>query len=102
MGTFTKKIQRHDRLSINQPPRMGPAATAMAEKDDQVPMAAPRLPGEKLAFIRARLPGVRSAPPTPCRARAAMSCRTLGAKPHHMEATVKTTTPAMNTRLRPR
>ena len=101
-GTVIKNIQRHDTVSMRKPPSSGPSAEVSADAPDHSPMAPPRSPAGNAALIIAKLPGVRSAPPTPCTARAAMSCPTLGASPHHTEAAVKTTTPTKNTRLRPK
>jgi hypothetical protein len=49
----------------------------------------------------ARLPGVRSAPPTPCSTLAAMRNSAVGASAHSREAPVKAITPITNTRRRP-
>ena len=49
----------------------------------------------------ARLPGVSSAPPTPCRARAAMSTATFGASPHSSDAIANQTVPTTNIFRRP-
>ena len=49
----------------------------------------------------ARLPGVSSAPPTPCRARAAISTSAFGATPHSSDASANHTVPMTNTLRRP-
>jgi hypothetical protein len=54
-----------------------------------------------VASMTARLAGVISAPPTPCRARAAMSQPMPGAAAHSTDATVNQANPARNTRRRP-
>src|SRR5262245_54447090 len=77
-----------------------PAVIAL--KPDQVPIALPRSPSANDALMIARLPGTRSAPPSPCTARAAMSSLMLDARPHHTEAAVNSATPIANTRLRPK
>lgn len=46
-------------------------------------------------------PGVSSAPPTPCRTRAAMSTPTFGASPHSSEAAANHTTPMTKIFRRP-
>ena len=56
-------------------------------------MARARSAGRKLASIIARLPGVRSAPPTPCTSLAATSISAFGAIAHSREAKVKRPTP---------
>ena len=49
----------------------------------------------------ARLPGVSSAPATPCSARAATRVSMFGAIPHSREAAANPTTPTRKTRRRP-
>src|SRR3954471_1899471 len=49
----------------------------------------------------ARITDAWTAAPTPCRKRAPISAPWLGASPHRIDAAVKNTTPARNTRLRP-
>src|ERR1700674_2456993 len=94
IGRLMKKTHLHEPCSVNHPPSRGPMAAVIDVKPDHVPMARPRSFWEKLALIRARLPGTRSAPPIPWRPRATISCRILGASPHHAEDTEKSTTPA--------
>ena len=86
---------------ISNPPRSGPAAVATPPSPDQAPIAAPRSSSAKDACRMARLPGVSSAPPTPCRARAAMSTATFGASPHSSDAIANQTVPIMNIFRRP-
>ena len=42
IGRLTKKIQRHERLSVSNPPRIGPAAAAAPLIAPQTPNASPR------------------------------------------------------------
>ena len=51
--------------------------------------------------MMARLAGVRSAPPTPCRIRATMRAGAEGASPQAIEATMNQTTPMRKMRRRP-
>ena len=51
-----------------------------------MPIARARSPGRNEDWISARLPGVSSAPPTPCTARAAASSPVLCASPQSSEA----------------
>ena len=97
-----KKTARQETVCTSQPPRTGPNAEVMVVKPDHVPIACPRWSSSNEALMMARLPGTRSAPPTPCTARATTSCVTLGASPHHTEASVKSATPAAKMRRRPR
>jgi len=46
--------------------------------------------------------GTSRAPPMPCTVLAKMSCSGLAASPDHTEARAKSTSPAENTRRRPR
>ena len=64
-------------------------------------MTRPRSPGANDASRIARLPGVSSAPPTPCRPRAAISSSMLGAVAQMSDATANHATPTMNRRRRP-
>jgi hypothetical protein len=101
-GMLARKIQRHDSVSISQPPRTGPAAAVSAEKADHRPIARLRTSVGNEALISARLPGMRSAPPRPCSARAAIRWPMVGANPHQSDANAKIATPEANTRTRPR
>ena len=73
-GRLMKNTQRHDACWTSHPPITGPIAAVIAVKPDQVPMARPRVSSGNDALISARLPGTSSAAPTPCTARAAISC----------------------------
>ncbi len=72
-------------------------APVIAVKLDHVPMARPRLSSSKEALMIARLPGTSSAPPTPCNARAMMSCSMLAADPHQIDADAKRAMPMQKT-----
>ena len=76
-------------------------APAIPPSPDQAPMAGPRSSFRNDASMSASDPGVSSAPPTPCSARAAISISTLGATAHSSEATANHATPITNTRRRP-
>ena len=54
-----------------------------------------------VAEMMARLPGVSSAPPMPCTARARTRTSMVGATAHAIDATANSTTPATKTRRRP-
>ena len=66
-----------------------------------MPMAWARSSSRNVDWMIARLPGVSSAPPMPCRARATISTPALGATPHSSEATANQTTPVTKMRRRP-
>ena len=76
-------------------------AVATPPRPDHAPIAAERSSGANEACRIARLPGVSSAPPTPCRARAAISVPAFGASPHSKDASANQTMPIANTRRRP-
>ena len=101
MGTLMRKISRHDHAWTSQPPMKGPTALATPASADQAPTAWPRSSGWNDAEMIARLPGTRSAPPAPCRARAKVSQVAVGARAHRTDATVKATRPITNIRRRP-
>ncbi len=64
IGRLMKKIQRHDRCSMSQPPSTGPSAAVMAVNPAQVRIARPRCAGN-VALMSERLPGTRNAAPMP-------------------------------------
>ena len=100
-GTFIRKAARQETFSTKKPPRTGPRAVVTPESPAQVPMAFPRSSPSKEALMIARDPGTSIAPPTPCRARAAISMSGLVDRPHHTEARVKIAIPREKMRLRP-
>ena len=100
-GRLMKNTRRQDTALISHPPRNGPIAVATPPRPDQAPMAAPRSSSANDACRMARLPGVSRAPPTPCRARAAISTPVFGASPHSSEATANQMVPATNILRRP-
>ncbi len=88
-----RKAARHETLSTRYPPSTGPKAAVMPENPDHVPIALPRRASSKEALMIASDPGTSIAPPTPCIARATMSCPGVTARPHPTEATAKSTMP---------
>jgi hypothetical protein len=92
---------RQETSSTSQPPKTGPTAIAVPLSADQIPIAfALSFPSNDAPRI-ARDSGTRSAPPTPCTARAATSCPGSGAKAHQAEATAKIAAPRTKTRRLP-
>ena len=79
----------------------GPRATARPAVPLQMPRARPRRAGGTAADRIVSVSGVTMAPPTPCRARAAMSVSMLGAIAAIAEPKVKIASPTRNMRLRP-
>jgi hypothetical protein len=101
IGTLSRNTHRQPGPVTSQPPRKGPTAAATPPNPDQAPTARARSSGWKTDWISARDPGVSSAPPMPCNARAAISISAFGASPHMTDASVNHTTPTTNTRRRP-
>src|SRR6185437_15223736 len=97
-GRLIRKIQRQPIEPTIQPPRNGPIAPATPPSPDQAPMARGRSSGLNVDWMMASEPGVSSAPPMPCSARAAMSTPMSGATPQISEASANQITPMRNTR----
>ena len=102
IGRLIRKINRHDTAVIRNPPTNGPSAVATPPRPDHAPMARPRSPGANDASRMARLPGVSSAPPTPCRPRAAISRPMFGAVAQISDATANHATPITKIFRRPK
>ena len=101
MGTLSQKIHCQERPSTMAPPTTGPSATARPATPPQMPSAMPRRAGGTAAERIVRVSGVTIAPPTPCRAREAISQSMLGAIAAAAEPKVKIARPTRNIRLRP-
>ena len=101
IGTLSQKIHCQERPSTMAPPMTGPRATARPAVPLQMPRARPRRAGDTAPDRIVRVSGVTMAPPTPCRARAAMSASMLGAMAAIAEPKVKIASPTRNIRLRP-
>ena len=102
-GRLMKNTRRHDTalIPISHPPRKGPTAVARPPSPDQAPIALERSSATKEACKMARLPGVSSAAPAPCRARARISVVASGASPHSSDARANQMVPITKTRRRP-
>ena len=98
---LTKKIQLQPTCSVRIPPSSGPIARASAETPAQIPIAVPRCRAGNVAVMIESVAGFISAAPTPWTVRAAISEPASPARPHHSEAAVKTTSPAMKILRRP-
>ena len=101
-GTLIRNTQRHPGPSTRPPPMKGPIAPATPPSADHKPTATARSDSRKLACRMAMLPGVRSAPPTPCRIRVATSTPMLGATPQSSDALANHATPMRKMRRLPR
>ncbi len=96
-----RNTARHDTALTSQPPSSGPSAAPTPVSPDHAPIARARSARRKLPSIIASEPGVKSAPPIPCRKRAATSAPALGAAAHSAEASVNQATPIVKMRRRP-
>ncbi len=100
-GRLSRKIQRQSAYCTSAPPTNGPIAAETLPSPDQAPIAWLRSSGWNEPWIIARLPGISSAAPIPCRTRAAIRISGVGASPHSSEASANQTVPMTNTRRRP-
>ena len=91
----------HSGCSRRMPPSTGPSATAAPTAPAQAPIALPRSWGGKTTVMIARVVGRTAAPPTPMRARNAISMPGVVANAQAADATTKMTRPMMRTFLRP-
>ncbi len=96
IGTLMKKMYRQSNAVTSRPPNVGPAIVATPATAPQMPNAAPRRSAGNTMVRIASVCGIRSAAPTPCTARPAMSHPTVGENPHAADAAVKSATPMMN------
>jgi hypothetical protein len=87
--------------SVIRPPTSGPIASAIAETPAQIPSAAPRSRGGKVAVMIDSVAGIMNAAPTPCTTRAAISSSALFARPQKREEIVKTARPVRKIRRLP-
>ena len=92
-GTLMKKIHSQPNPSTSRPPASGPTSVATPAVAPHRPIAAPRRSGGNVRVMTAIVCGVMSAAPSPCTARAMMSISSVPEKPHHSDASVKTTSP---------
>jgi hypothetical protein len=100
-GILTKKNHRHDSTWVKKPPTNGPIAEPTPPTAPNRPIPTERCSGGK-ALLTIDSPSANSiAEPTPCTARAAISCHSAWATPLAMEATPNRTSPASMTLRRP-
>ena len=102
IGTFRKKISRHDALSTKAPPMIGPSAGASSIG---TPTSAITRPIRSCPAARARIVipvGMTIPPPRPWSTRNAISEPALQASPHSVEPSTNSATAPMNTRRVPK
>jgi hypothetical protein len=97
-----QKIARQPTESTRRPPIRGPAAIDMPTTPPHTPIARARSRGSVNVLVMIDIAtGLSIEPPTACTIRKATSDSRFGAREHSTEPIVKTTRPAMKTRLRP-
>jgi hypothetical protein len=101
IGTFSQKIHSQASPSVTAPPTSGPPTTASPVTPVKSPIARPSRSRGYAAVSSAIASGITSAAPAPCTARAAISHSIPGATAHAADASVNSTRPATNSRLRP-
>ena len=103
MGVLTNRHQRHDKYWVSSPPVMSPIAAPTPDSAPYTPKAFARsLESVNVTEMSESDAGARSAPKTPCNARAPKSICWFWAKPPSSEAPAKPTSPIRNAFLRPR
>ena len=101
-GTLTKKIHGQESVSTRIPPSRSPTAPPPTAIAAQTPSAFARsAPSANVVVTIESAAGETSAAPRPWSPRITISIVSLCATPQRSEATVKSTTPARKTRLRP-
>ena len=101
-GTLMKKIHRQPMVSVIKPPSTGAITGATSAGQVKNAMASSKSLGSVPRITANRPTGTRSAPPRPCRTRAAMSRPKLGASAQTSDATVNTRSASRNTGRTPK
>ena len=97
-----KKIHGHEKSCVSAPPTISPTALPPIAIAAQTPSAFARsAPSWNVVVMIASAAGEMNAAPSPCSARHAISIPEFTARPLSSDATVKTTRPKRNSRLRP-
>ena len=98
-----KKIQDQLSALVRAPPSRTPAAPPLPEAAPQIPSATFRsLPSRNVVVRIDSAAGASSAAPSPCAARKTINELEDHARPSRSEKTVKTVSPSMNMRRRPK
>ena len=90
-----KKIHRHEKWSVMNPPSVGPMAGARTTAIPYTANAIPRLATGKVSARMACSLGPRPSPPSPCKTRKKIRKPSDGATPHRNELNVKMITHVM-------
>ena len=97
-----KKIQRHEKSSTSQPPRIGPQIGPSIIGTPMIAMTRPTRCGPA-ARVRIVMPaGMIMPPPRPCRTRKTISDSALQARPEAIEPTRNSAIDVMYRRLVPK
>ena len=103
MGTFTRKIDPHQKCASRMPPMIGPRPMPMPLTPAQIPMARPRSLGlVKMLVMIDRVAGMMNAAPIPMNARDTTSCVTPSESAALVDANANSTSPIINAPLRPK
>ncbi len=89
IGTLIRKIQRQERSSTSQPPRIGPTSGATSIGTPRMPITRPIRCGPAFLVMIVITDGMIMPPPTPCRTRKAISESAL-------QAAAQSAEPSMN------
>ena len=81
-GKLTKKTQRHEKVSVKNPPTIGPRMADRLNTPVNRPLMRARWAGGSSSAIMAKLVDVSTPPPMPCRPRSTISCGMSCANPH--------------------
>lgn len=101
-GTPSRNTAPHQNHSSSSPPTEGPTAAPLAKHAIHTAMAKPRCRGSRNMLLSSdRLEGVKVAPATPSRARAAISIAGLVAKAAASEARPNAAAPMSSSLRRP-
>ena len=102
IGTFTRKIEPHQKCSSRNPPANGPIATPSPETPAQIAIARARSPASVNTFARIeRVAGMMNAAPNPWMARVAINADGEWTSAQASEPPPNTTRPKMKHFLRP-
>ena len=102
MGTLMRNTEPHQKWTKRKPPNIGPIATPSPAVPDQIPIARARSRSAVNTLVRIdNVQGIRAAAPTPMTARAAVRRSGVPDQAARADPTPKTTSPPMNTHLRP-
>ena len=92
-GTFTKNIQFHEKLSVMNPPSVGPMTDDMPNTTPMNPWYLPRVSGGNRSAMAVKLFTIITPPPSPWIARNAISWFIVWLMPASTDPMMNTTIP---------